>query len=495
MKLVDTKDGNKTLSIDGKFIHSKYSPLKEAEKFISANLKTDTTLVLLGPGLGYTFKVLEETHPNIEIISIPFHKELGDISKELNPTDREQWDVVSNLEDFLRKVIHIENIKGLQILEWNPCSNIYPQISQKINEAIINRIRRINGNILTTARFGKKWLQNSIKNFLKIECYVKEFKLSKPIIIVASGKSLNGSIETIKRVRDSVILISLTSSNCALKYYNIVPDITFSTDPGYYSKLHIYNSNNTIAMPLTNSTSSGSPVLLLNQGNEFEELLISLGNIPNIRVNENGTVAGTALEFALKNSNQPIFLFGQDLASTDIESHIKPYTFDNLLRSEESKVSPYYSIMYRRWIMAGVSFQTYRNWFSNFSSKYPKRVFRVGSLTESIPGVEDISTTNFINSVSGSSKKESLSVDTVVNLTMDSRYDIVDKLLRRWIKEFNEKKIEENSLFYLISTSIYTDVKSKTLSIKEYESLINEGKNESINFLKRLLKLYGRKLL
>lgn len=495
MKLTDTRDGVKTLQIDGKFLHSKYSPLREADKFIKSNLKTKTLLLVLGAGLGYIFNILEREHPDLEVVDIPYNRELGNLSWSLNPSKRKQWKMEEPLKDFINRCIDSHNIKGLQVLEWEPTARIFPEVSTAVNSIIVNRVRRINGNILTTARFGKKWIENSLKNYILTDNYVKSFKINRPVVIVASGKSLENSIENIKKARDYITLISLSSANCALDYYNLKPDLTFSTDPGYYSKLHLYGSNNTVAMPLTNSTGANSPVLLINQGNFFEEEIIEAGALPHINLRENGTVAGTALEFALKYSSGPVFLFGQDLASADIQSHISPYIFDNLLRITEYKKSPYYSTMYKRWYNSGVSFKTYRSWFSDCAAAFPNRVFRVNPASEEIEGIEDISFSSFLSRVTKNSRSQAITLDFIKIKTRDERTELVNNLLKKWINSINDKKIDENPLFYLISTSKYTDVNSKALPECQINTLRDEGKSESILFIKRLLKLYGRKLL
>lgn len=495
MDLISTRDGVKTLSYNKVYLHSKYSPLKEAEKFVKSNITTKNTLIILGAGLGYLFKAVKRKNPNVEIISIPYNKELGELSLELNPEPRIQWDMETPLQDFIKVNININNIKDLQVIEWQPASRAFPEVSSIFGQILIERIRKVNGNLMTTARFGKKWIQNSIKNFLNIDSYVTDIKVNKPVVIVASGKSLERSIELIKEIRNSITLISLTSANKALNSHEITPDISFSTDPGYYSKLHIYNNNQLIAMPLTNSTSNNNPVLLINQGNDFENEIIDLGCIPCIKLSENGTVAGSALDFALRYSKHPIYLIGQDLAPSDIQSHISPYAFDNLLKKDESKISPYYSIMFKRWINSGITYKTYRDWFSKTASKYPGRIYRVNSTTEDIPGIEDIKGKILLSQIPAESEENGLSIKIKNARPVANRQQCIEKILNNWIEKLKSEKIAQNPLFFLISTSKYTDVNNKALSPDEVEILETKGKDESIIFIKRLLKLYGRQLL
>lgn len=494
MQLTETKDNNYTVTVNGINIHSKYSPLKEAEKFVDQNITHKSTIVVLGAGLGYVFSILKVRYPNSEIIDIPYNIELGKYSLKLNPSKREQWDGEQNIDNFLLNIIHEKNIKGLQIIEWNPVAKAFTKEAKEINSSIIRVIRRVNGNLLTTARFGKRWLKNSLRNYININTYISNIKIEGPIVIVSSGKSLENSINLIKEIRDKITLISLSSANMALDYHNIKPDITFSTDPGYYSKLHLSGYSGIVTMPLTNSTSNNNPVLLINQRNSFEEQLINLNKLPSISIGENGTVAGTALLFSLKNSDKNIYLIGQDLQSTDIETHVKPYTFDSLLECNTVKTNPFYNVKYKRWINEGITYNTYRDWFSKISNQYPNRIYRVDSKTKPIFGIEEIEKDYLIESLKNQPITK-LSFVKQDNKTKDIRLKNAISILKNWLISVEIEEIEENSLFYLISTSQYTDVNNMALSCSEIENHKLLCRKESILFIKRLLALYGRQLL
>ena len=396
MKLLDTRDNNYTLEINGVYLHSKYSPVKEAEKFVKTNLQDGNTAVVIGAGLGYIYKAIAETYPDIKIVGIPLNRELAQYSLEKNWTERYQWDMTTDLNQFLSSTINTNNISGLQIVEWAPSSKIFSEQSLSVNNKLLSHIRVINGNLLTTARFGRLWLKNSIRNFLITENYISIPTISKPVVIAASGVSLSRYFKAIHTVRDKIFLVALSSATMALMDNKISPDLVFSTDPGYYSKLHLNYTDSTLAIPLSNSSSAGREILLLNQGNFFEQDFISEAALPALRINENGTVAGTALDFALRYSSNKIYLIGQDLETSDIISHVSPYAFEKLLENESNKINPLYSIMYKRYINQGVTYKTYRDWFSSVSKKYPQRISRVSSSSLKIDGIEDIDETVFI---------------------------------------------------------------------------------------------------
>lgn len=54
--LEDTRNGNKTIKVNGIYLHSKYDPIKEAISFANANISEDENpsgFLVLGLGLGY----------------------------------------------------------------------------------------------------------------------------------------------------------------------------------------------------------------------------------------------------------------------------------------------------------------------------------------------------------------------------------------------------------------------------------------------------------
>jgi hypothetical protein len=478
MELIDTRDGNVTIKANNSLLHSKYSPKKEANKFIQKSIKHSTgTVIVIGAGLGYIYSEIEELYPDLEIVGLPLIYNSTLLQNSIKPKRGIVLNSLENIDVFLNKALTENNIRGLQIIEWQPTIGAMPESYNTVNNALIKRVRRVNGNLLTTARFGKLWIKNSLKNYINIESYITGFTIDTPIVIIASGSSLSNLLECIKRERSKIMVIALSSSLAALREAQIVPDLVFSTDPGYYSKLHLYGYNGPLAMPLSNSTGCNSPTLLINNGNFFENEIYNTQRIPAIKIPENGTVAGTALLFALHYSKSKIYLCGQDLCSNDIKSHISPYAFDNLLKKDELRINPYYSTMYTRWIRSGVTYNTYRDWYSSIGNRDNSRVSRVAPYGPPLESIQDITKESFENEIKNLGNKE-FKYTTEKSPTRLEKNEFILKLLNSWLENLR-KKISIKELIYLISPGKTTD----------------ESTRDSIGYLKELLKLYGRKLL
>ena len=67
MKIVKTKDNDFTVTVNNVNIHSKYSPSKEAEKFVSQKITDNGCVLVLGAGLGYIHKIVANKYPSLEL--------------------------------------------------------------------------------------------------------------------------------------------------------------------------------------------------------------------------------------------------------------------------------------------------------------------------------------------------------------------------------------------------------------------------------------------
>jgi hypothetical protein len=111
-----------------------------------------------------------------------------------------------------------------------------------------------------------------------------------------------------------------------------------------------------------------------------------------------GTVAATALDFALRYSRGPVLFSGLDLASRDILSHARPHAFDAYHSQGISRLDPGYSRTFGRECASQASrsgryrlspqFLTYYHYFSRILERQD-RVYRLRSDAPEVPGLRD----------------------------------------------------------------------------------------------------------
>ncbi|MBB6478903.1 6-hydroxymethylpterin diphosphokinase MptE-like protein [Spirochaeta isovalerica] len=481
MRFYRSDKGFQCAELGGKNIHSRYNPRKEAERFIDKTV-TDMpeTIVLIGAGLGYLQNYLKTKFPQARIICIFLDDEIYKNSfSEKN--DFLCWFPGSpdSISQFFFKNIHEDRLSSLSVIEWEPCAQLFPGLSLEISKALKTTIQELNGNILTTAWFGKKWLRNLIVNYISMDYYLSPVTIEKPILIASSGPTLSEIIDDLSVFRNRFFLIALPSSLAAFSKAGITPDLLISTDPGYYSSVHLYylGLNVPLAQPLTAGRGfwrKNASIMVLNQETPFEKDLFSITGLEHQAVKPNGTVSGTALQFSGLYNN-PVYFAGLDLCFRDIQSHTKPHSFDVLLFDRTLRNNPLHSIYFNRasgavpdfsrGIRTGRSLDTYRNWFEKYIRSNNADVYRINPSPVSIEGfkncrVEDIPDKDYHNSLTSQISETS---------PVETRKKQINKLLAKWIQE--QENGENSSFFYFLDAVNATGSKNRTDAIKYLNKL------------------------
>lgn len=146
---------------------------------------------------------------------------------------------------------------------------------------------------------------------------------NKPIVCVASGPSLDVSLNELKKIRDKVIILSVGSALRSLVVNNILPDLITITDCQEIVKKQLDEINNlNIPLCFLNTAShwavgsyNGPKYIFFNEENMFSNIVITTGK----------TVAVSNIDIAIKLKAKIIGLLGQDLAYLDNKTHSDSY--------------------------------------------------------------------------------------------------------------------------------------------------------------------------
>ncbi|MBN2658801.1 MAG: DUF115 domain-containing protein [Spirochaetales bacterium] len=486
MRIYQSEKGFLCAEVKGRNIHSRYNPYREAERFIeNKTTGSPSVVILIGAGLGYIQEVLDKKLPGTPVLSIFLDYEIYN-NCYFRSAESHCWfpDSPEAIVHFLHRYIKETELSSLCILEWEPCASLYPREATEFTRILKNIIQELNGNILTTAWFGKKWLRNTIVNYLSIERYSVQPEIDRPVLIASSGPSLSEIIDEIKLYRNRFFLLALPSSLRALMASDILPDLVMTTDPGYYSRVHLnyVNSDARLALPLTagrGSWNKNASVILLNQMTPYEIDLFEKTGIANLPLNANGTVSGSALELSAK-YGQPVYFGGLDLCFKDIQSHVVPHSFDELLSVKSSRKSPLYTIYYERafnarpdfstGIRTGRSLITYRNWFNHYSKSSPLPIGRIKPSPVSLDFIKPVEIRDIPESPLNKNKK----IQTVSAPSADIKKKQISGLLEVWIRE--QENGENDPFFYHLDAVKATG---------------NKDRSDAIQYLCRLKDLYG----
>jgi hypothetical protein len=249
----ESKSGDPTLLMkqNGKavYIHSKYNPKDEAEKFISqfTDIEQYQHVLFYGFGFGYHVEAFAEKYPNVsfsiyepnpEVLYLYLsHKRIQNL-----PTNQlKHLYVEHESHDMLNAMNHfVDRIKDQVLLITHPSyERLWVEQHQQFAEVFRQILSNKRFSLRTNFVFERRWTINSLMNFK----YVlnspdmingkKEFFKDKPAILVAAGPSLEEDIEHIRYIKENGLayIFAVGSAIKALLSYGVYPDAACTYDP------------------------------------------------------------------------------------------------------------------------------------------------------------------------------------------------------------------------------------------------------------------------
>lgn len=394
----NSKSGEKTCTVNSKYLHSKYSPVSEAEKFVSSIPEIMPELIILvSPGLPYCYGKIKNRFPNVKIAAVNFTPELSNKLWDYEWVPNEHI----SLNTFLNEIFSWFDLKKIHIEIWHPALNIWPEEIKKFQDLIKELINTETAVNTTRKYFGKRWLKNIIRNIIFISktiCLNK--KIEVPVLIAAAGQSLEDKGGILKS--GQFFKIAVTSASGFLFSNSLLPELFFITDGGYWAKEHflpMYFTNGTnqdflnkinLAMSMEAAVPGGilsnTNIIPLSYSSPFTESLLSINDIKYMMAKENGTVSGSALEFAMENSTRDIYLAGLDLGPGKNSFHARPGVQETRNRNETTRTN----CLLENIPLHSGQMDIYKNWFENLSPDKKQRLALITPGPVQIKGIRKI---------------------------------------------------------------------------------------------------------
>jgi hypothetical protein len=393
-RLAAAGTGLPTVLVGEKFLHSRYDPAAEAEKYIKT-LNLDEKIrffILIEPGLGYIIPVLRRLFPRAKIAALHvsdfFARSPGEAAEGASA-----WSPGSGLSpgEFLEKEIPDAGIGALKIVEWRPALAAYGAAYKDLLEGAVSFLRRADANARTVRGFGRRWFRNFFRNLSFLRVFFRVIPGPLPWIITGAGPGLEEALPAIAAMRrEGAAVLAAASSFPALAAGGIQPDLVISADGGGWARFHLWEAVRRsagrpffLAAPLTAALPCqchGFPVLPLSDGSLWQEAVLEKLGIPRLVFPQRGTVTASALDLALHCTKGGVFLAGMDLANEDIKTHARPYALDRFRDEGATRLKPRYSRAFVRagQISASGSHRVYAEWFGGQLAAYPGRVRSLG---------------------------------------------------------------------------------------------------------------------
>jgi len=521
LKIFQARDGNLTAEWKGVLLHSSYSPVKEVRKFLDSRLDPDTrTAIILGDSLGYITREALLMNPGLKIIEISYNPAF---SRKLFTLNHLYWEPGQTLKLYQFLSLHLDDLDliHLSFLIWIPSAKIFPELSEEFSQTINTFLRERKGSLYTTGGFGKRWLKNSLKNYLCLS-RVSLLSLSpgKPVFIAASGYSLNKDISLLKKYRSRYSLWALPSSVQFLIHHGIVPDLIIQTDPGFYTRYHLRIPEAhevPLAMPLSSSVEHSQldrPVFLFSQNHFFEPFLLNTLGQNFITLPSTGTVAAAALQLGLLSHPSLLVVGGLDLISCDIHEHVNPNGFFSFLHFNSLRTSSALTQAYNRTVLTGrridpgwqnQQLRTYSEWLNRFLGDSTSPLYRLNPSVIPLKGVQPVTGEHFSRLLS---KMESIKKNKALDFCLmpqDEKRNNIEKILDFFIDSLKQAELTNQivnqatnprslvySLFtYLSLPQLISLIKVKDhLSAKISSQRFSELSEKTISVLEELKQDY-----
>lgn len=325
-----SKSGDITLKYKNWYLHSKYNPKIEAEKFVKKSYKKASIQILIGYGAGYIYDELKKMIVDDEKILV--------VDPIIKLEEQEGFLTNFNLE-YIKKFLntHISVIDTINLIvsinyemvmnESEELALFYKMLNEKIYSSIISEN--------TISYFTTQWNENYLKNlkYAGIDNSIKELfsKRSEPVVVASGGPSLTKQLPLIKKFRNKIILIAAGTTINSLLSNDIRPDLVVAVDGGEINHQHFkdlkINDFPLVYTPTVHpgvraSFKNGLTCLLSME----EQLIAHYEKYSNKKVETligGSSVANFAYNLALFMTSGPVALVGQDLAYTNGESHAK----------------------------------------------------------------------------------------------------------------------------------------------------------------------------
>lgn len=342
VQLVETPAGDFSLRYRDCFLHDPGGASREAEAIALKDCKPGAgrTHLILGVGLGYLLEAVYMQSPGGIVIYEPqigllnFAFENVDLSEMLG-SGRVQW-VVSQqaLLNTLSPLLNFNDSLDILITPGyaSLMASDIPELMRQLFLLVDERVRDYQTGRHFHLQWTKQFFQN-LPSFLvtqPLEAVASEL-YEKPALVIGRGPSLDHSLEAMRSVSGSMVLIAVGGALRRLWEAGITPDFAVFYDANgmaeqLYGLPDAFLSNIIFLLsPFTQaccfSASAKAKVLMFPQSGEafanWWDQALSPSNQPlnpSLILEGGGTVSLLAMQTALAMQCDPVVLVGQDLA-------------------------------------------------------------------------------------------------------------------------------------------------------------------------------------
>ncbi|MDR2734415.1 MAG: DUF115 domain-containing protein [Spirochaetota bacterium] len=243
-RLVKARNGEPSLTLNNKYVHSAYDPGREAEYVVSPFREAEAG-VLIGYGLGYVAAAWMRERPRplfiVELIPGLLAQETANENLlALAPCCCVSGTEIRKQEeyftDFLRG-LGIQTIKKIAWMETPGITAQAPALAKTALRFLKQAFEAHLTNIYTELEFERLWFRNILRNAFLVPqakpfAALRGILRESAVVIIGAGPSLDDEIATLREIRkrSHAVLMACDTALPSLLLAEIAPDIVVSLD-------------------------------------------------------------------------------------------------------------------------------------------------------------------------------------------------------------------------------------------------------------------------
>src|SRR6056297_430165 len=408
-----------TAQLEGRWIHSKHNPYREAARLLDYNSEPLTpACIFFGFGLGYQIEEFFRRFPQGKAIIVEQSPEL--FLKALTARDftslfNEKISLLIGLEDAeLRAALSPLISRNHTVIPLQPITQTAPDyysLAHSIVEAERSR-KRVNST--TVKRFGRRWIRNLAQNLDTMGLagnlnQLRDIFRGIPALVIAAGPTLDTVLPDLRQLKRRMVLIATDTSLRALLLNGVTPDFTLVVDPQYWNTRHLDGLDLQGTILISESAThprvfQHSYRALFFSGSVFPlGGYLEPGDEAPYKLGAGGSVTTTAWDFARYIGADEIYLSGLDLGFPEKRTHYCGSFFEQLLFTHSNRFSPYEGLIFD-YLHSGEPFYhenydggltltdrrliIYRQWFEEQIAEDSGSTFTLSPKGVKIPGIQ-----------------------------------------------------------------------------------------------------------
>lgn len=487
IEIIPSKSGTLTAKENGKFLHSSYNPLREADSSADGAKNTSskiTTACFFSFGLGYGALSYARKYPEDTIIVVEpnisyFLTALSLVdftdlfaAKNLILAVQTGTDIVINLIDKSGGFNHTA------IIENQNQSAHGSDYFRALHDSIARAKSKDKINNSTLEKFSKLWMRNSCRNVRQLSQlegvvrYENKCGENLPFVILAAGPTLDEALPHLQELKNRSILVAVDTALRACLRAGVEPDFIVLSDPQFYAYQHIQGLKSPSSILVTELSAYPSvfrfecrEIILMSSifslGQYFEKTLGKKGDL-----SSGGSVSTTAWDFARLSGAKKIYFAGLDLGFPEFQTHIKGSTFEERIHTSSFRLNPaeksgtaalfganmeFKSDYEGKPILTDNRMEMFSWWFENKALEYEKiETFSFSPKSLKIPGFKTETISSFLSEKEKTEER---------NAFLSSRMNVSSSEISRKFQELYENLLSGLETLY--------DLARKGISVSE----------------------------